>query len=775
MSINGINHKVSTVGKGQSADASDASDASSANQNEQVEDYFNGAFGNESGTNNTDNKAASGSGNPLDSYTAGDINNGQVNGDPYTNSADGLINFPPSLEEVVAGNPSSMEYLDLLAIKYEKAEEGLRELIENYRMTLPNVSASEAADLQLRMDAATQAIVRCGSERGKIATLAEQQGNTYLKEIDEMKDLNNDNWIGRPNHKGSYYIKYNDDGTITYLDPVTKRAVINPVMDRAYSAQFTNNDNLNMISADESGYDGGEIVDLYLQLTESALNNADGSGKFGCPVDIGIPEYVWVERDPDAEGDYKWQYEDEGASAESKITLYNEWESGSDGIKQKIPENLSNYIQVQITGVTVSSVDSGYTATDGTKLYNHLIEFKSNTDILTRIVVEGFKADQGLPSAASTKSGDNYVAPSTVGISLHGQDRVNPLEINASSLNSTGRHLVPDLVTELELGDAASDGEMAYNENVGNFTDKEHTTQYYEVNDGSGDWKDKNHGWNSGDYAYGDYNDRYLSKSENPGDNDTLMKFHSGIFISGVRGDITGTNNNDVIETLGVGEYSSKYAEDHLPDNLSEIMKTDPFYYNRVNSDGGNDIVVCGAGDNYVIGATFVKIRGANRQDDNIIITPEIRNDKLTDDGGKRNPKCYIDVDGGNKTMIYNPIEFDFSKGDGDTDDIEAWKGAHNDDYYNVDRGTVIFQKNNDEDISKSTGISAEPGSDRSLMVEEANTSMAEWYDELTKIPELNEDEVGSSWDEVMGAKNDLDNEMNGFFEEMFGGFENLF
>jgi len=769
MNINGINHKVSTVGKGQSADAS------SANQNEQVEDYFETAFGDENGTNSTGNKASAGStGNPLDSYTAGDINNGQVNGDPYTNSADGLINFPPSLEEVVAGNPSSMEYLDLLAIKYEKAEEGLRELIENYRMTLPNVSASEAADLQLRMDAATQAIVRCGSERGKIATLAEQQGNTYLKEIDEMKDLNNDNWIGRPNHKGSYYVKYNDDGTITYLDPVTKRAVINPVMDRAYSAQFTNNDNLNMISADESGYDGENIVDLYLKLTEEALSNED-NGKFGCPVDIGIPEYVWVERDPDAEGAYKWQYEDEGAATESKIVLYNEWESGSDGIKQKVPENLSNYIQVQITGVKVSSVPSGYIASDGTELFDHVIEFKNNTDVLTRIVVEGFKTGQGLPFAAALKDdGGNYVAPSTVGISLHGQDRANPLEIDASSLNSTGRHLVPNLVTELKLGDAASDGEMAYKENVGNFTEKAHTTQYYEVTNGSAGWKPENHDWDANAYAYGSYNDRYMSQSEKPGDNDTLMNFHSGIFISGVRGDITGTANNDVIETLGVDEFS-EYALEHLPDERRKIMKTDPFYYNRVNSDGGNDIVICGAGDNYVLGATFVQIKNSKNQDDNIIVTPDIPNNKVTNDGGRRNPKCYIDVDGGSTTSIYNPNEYDFSKGGGDADDQEAWTGAHNDDYYNITRGKRKFSKSNDDDISESSRVSESLGVDRITALDDSDTEMEKWYDELTKVPELDEDEVGSSWDEVMGAKNDLDNEMNSFFEEMFGGFENLF
>jgi hypothetical protein len=771
MSINGINFKVSTVGKGQSADPADEG---IQNQNDQIEDYFENAFGETSGSQGTSGSTGSSSSNPLDSYTAGHIENGQVTSDPYTNSADRLINFPPSLEEVVAGNPSAIEYLDLLASRYETAEDSLRELIENYRQTLPTVTASEAADLQLRMDAATQAIVRCKAVGEQIKSLDEQQGGIYLKEVGDMKDYNNDNWIGRPNFKGSYYLKYNDDGSVTYMDPITKRAVINPLMDPVYQAQFTNNDNLEIISAEDSimaqndGYDAA--VDLTLRLTEQAL--ANGQGKFGCPIDIGIPEYVWVKRDPDAEGAYKWESNFEGTASADKISIYDEWEEGPNGIQQKIPENLSDYIQVQITGVNVDSEPSGYfdSSDEEQPLYNHVIEFTNATDVVTRIVIEGFNTSSAYPCATPIDDGDNYVAASSVGLSLHGEKRANPIEIDASGLISTGRHLTADLESQLGISAPAdARGERAYKENIEAFTQESHKTEYF---DGT-DWQEKNHDWSSGDYGYSDScKDRYMSSSEVPTENDTLLAFKTGVFISGVRGNITGTRFNDVIVTDGVNEYSD-YALEHLPADRLDIMKEDPFYSNCVNSDGGSDVVICGSGDNYVIGATFVDIRNSNNCDSNYIATPGVYDGQAKGSKGRTNSKCYINVTGGDDTYIFNPNEYDpTAKSESETE-TEAWEDAWEDDYYKVGRGSQTYTMPGDDDIVG--GAASEDTITSADIKDLAGTAMDEFYTELTKVPELDEEAMAASWDDILGAKHDLDVEMDDFFNQMFGGFEGLF
>lgn len=783
MSISGVNYKVSTVGKGQSTDVVDEQQQ---NQNQQIDDYFEDAFSNPAGGSSTGSSQAA-SGDPLDSYTTGDVEGGAVTDDPYAGGSSWMHDFPPTLEQVVAGNETAMQYLDLVSARYEQAKSDLHELIASYEAALPTATASQKELLLQRIELATRAIGRCDEELAKVDEKMGQQAEIYVSEKRQMKDLNNDGWIGRPFFEDSFYCQYNDDGTITYLDPVTRRAVPCPIMDPDYSAQLTSNDNLQRIDASQAMDDPeGNVYDMYLQLTEAALTNV-GESNFNCPIDIGIPEYLWVERDETRQNGLGWATDFD--NGQDKARIYDEWET-SGGIRQKVPADLAGYVQVQITGVDVKSVPSGLTV-DGDPdqpLYHHVIEFKNGDNVIARIRIEGFETSNFPPVAVDTDAGSTYVAASSVGIALNGDLRASPVELNASGLMSTGRHVVDGLENQLGIRRPNSgSARRSYDENIDAFSERVQETEYYDVDvegtaeedniSADGDWQSRTHDFTEGDYGYAGSNDRFIPRGMSPGENDSLATYRTGIFIRGVRGDITGSRYNDVIQTNGVDEFSD-YAEGHLPEERQQIVQGDPYYNNRVNSMGGNDVVVAGKGNNYILNATFVDIQDSNTGDENMIALPEIQlhDADIGNPTRKRNPKCFVDVAGGGSTVhIYNPSE-SYSRGDSEEEE-EAWLGADNDDYIHVGAANAVYFNPDDNDIHDDGG---DPTGDSinvtfDSIVEAAATPMDEWYDELTKTPEVNEEDIGATWDEVMAAKSSLDDEMNGFFEEMFGGIDSLF
>jgi hypothetical protein len=757
MTINGTNNnfKVSTIGNDVPHNdwAAQETDPTAS-----VDDLFELDGGTSSGSaNNAD---------PLDDYTLGEISGGAYNTSSDVASAGWLEDFPPILEDVLANNESAINYLDMVMARYESAQEQLHALKKQYEQVIQDSSLSndELKAIQMRLPLIDEALSRCESEMAKCSDMAGEREKTFISEQRSMKDLNNDSWIGRPYMKGSYYVQINDDGTTTYIDPISKKAVPAPLMDPEYQAKLVENDCLTAIDQSASIADDPElgVTDVFLQLDANALQNA-GSNTFGAPIDIGVPEYLWVERDPDATGGniYKTDFDDN--QGEEKMVLYNTWETGG-GLVQSVPDDLSKYAQVKVTGVKVYSVEVARTDS-GDPLYRTVVEYYNDQTLISRISVEGCAASSDNPAAAMTSDGA-YIAASSVGIAFHATDRASPVDFDATGLTSTGRHIYGDMVSKLDVsapGDGGR-GDTAYNENIGAFTAADFSTEEWE----EGGWTTTTHDLDT----YNGMNDRYISSEDDatPGKG-PYSTFKTGVFIDGLRGDIKGSIYNDVIVCPGVNEYSD-YATEHLPEEAQKIQKGDAFYSNFVHAGSGNDIVVAGRGDNYIEEATFVWIKDSGSMDENFINLPDMPPYNPTDDNPDIAPnrKDYVHVTGG-KNRIYNPHEYSFADDqDAKTpEETEINNGSYLDDYYDVAGGLAEFGNPFDDDVLNSAGLTSSGTFNGERLTDAKKDAQEEWYNELTAVPSAEDVETDVNWDEVMGAKTDLDSEMNGFFDEMFG------
>jgi hypothetical protein len=287
------------------------------------------------------------------------------------------------------------------------------------------------------------------------------------------------------------------------------------------------------------------------------------------------------------------------------------------------------------------------------------------------------------------------------------------------------------------------------------------------------------HGLNgSGTYAYNGLNDRYMPACDDAESGQgAYATFRSGVFVDGLRGKFIGSTGNDVFNLRGVNEYSD-YAKEHLPEKAKEIVKDDAFYSNFVNAAGGNDVVVAGRGDNYIEEATFVWIRESGSMDENFIQLPEMPDWNPLDHNADiaPNQKTFVRISGG-KASIGNPHEYNLQN-DEDADDpnsAEANDPSYLDDYYWIAGGSAKFGNPIDEDVLNSAGSSMSSGSlDASFFANAMTDPQMAWTDELLSIPGEGDIETDIDWEEVMGAKSDLDSEMDSFFGEMFGDFNSF-
>ena len=258
-----------------------------------VSDGLDDVFSDLSGTETTPST-------PLDEYVINDPNAASPSGAP----ADSLANYPPTLEEIVAGDERVMRYLDVVKGRYEKAKSDLQGLLDNYMAALPYVTVEEAADLQRRIDYIRLAIPRCDEQIEKVKNLMDSNAKVYDQELACGKDLNGDGYIGRPGAPGTVGVLYDEDGKIHYIDPLTGKAIAAPIADPDYEPQLTN-DMFDMIDAEtalgESASDPSELADVYLQLKD-LTEGADYGNEFNTPIAFYPAEYIWVKRDADTGG-----------------------------------------------------------------------------------------------------------------------------------------------------------------------------------------------------------------------------------------------------------------------------------------------------------------------------------------------------------------------------------------------------------------------------------------------------------------------------------------
>lgn len=763
MQLNGVKtFKVDTVSDTGTPGLTPEEEA--AEQQGQIEDFFAGP------TETTESTP------PPNSVGANDYTFGDIQGDVVATSqsssdvATWLSDFPPTVDEILIGNENAINYLDIVLARYEQAKQDLLRLDQAYQLEL---NSGEATDtriqelIQLRQ-LITVALSRCDGEIQRTNTKAVEADNQYLEEMRTMKDLNGDSWIARPYANGSYYVKYDQDGNAIYYDPKTKQAIANPLMDPTYEPELTKNGNLTKIEkdADYPPEGMGPAANLYLKLKdENALTTT--SGPYDTVIDLGIPEYMWVERNGDGNGPdpYKMEWNEDGTGG---MALYNEWDSAN-GIKQKVPADLSRYMQVQVTGMRITSEYSGVSDDLGNKLYDTVVELY-NGDIasgtlICRIRIEGTAVNGDVGPAAQLADGGYYVGASSVGLSLNGDRRVSPIQVDASGYRSTGRHIVDPTQLGISAPQNAegTNAQEAYDNNLDAFR-------------------------SVGDYSdYNNSTDEYISEdTAAPVDDDNFstserLGIQTGIFISGIRGDIKGTAYNDIIWTTGVNEYTTLYQQEHRPKNNKPITKDDPFYANRVDAGNGDNIVITGAGDNYVFGATFFWGENAG-QGENFIALQHINlGDEATSLAhGSRNPQCFVHSTGGSKTYLYNPSEYNPEVTEDINDpgnDNEGYNNAledadseyRNDDYFYISNSFVAHNPNDTDFDPSCHSLSNTTCGDLPFWTDAANVGMEGWLDALMKIPDVDEADAPINWDEIDGQETLNDDEMNSFFDTMFG------
>jgi len=717
---------------------------------EEVENDLNGIFGDQTGTT-----AAA----PQDEWVINDPTAPSSEADSITLLSD----YPPSLEEIVAANEQSVRYLDVIKTRYEKTKADLITLRDSYTEALPNVSASEAAILQQKIDLVNKAIAKCDHEIDKTEKRMEGDAKIYDQEKTNGKDLNGDGRIGRPGAQGSLKVVYDADGKPHYID-ADGNAVKAPMLDPDYEAQIINDDSLTVIGADEAvgASDSESNTDIYFKLNELKQNYESDANRFGTPINIGVPEYLWVKREGKS-----WDPKlDENSDETEYVFDPDLWVGGVQKTPEEMGKNKSDYVQVRVAAVEVSSEEiSGLTTSDGGKLYHTVVKFKAEGaegPVIATMRIEGYFG--GGPASAPTDQG-SYVAASSVGIGFFGSNRTSPIIFDASGYESTGRHILSNFADSLGIG--GKDG-MAYDENKAAFEGASFTTKHLEITgegeNSTSEWVDDSHSFDYGD----GYSDRYTP--EQPGSKDSLLQFQSGVFTTGLRGELKGSQYNDIFDVPDVNDLSD-YAKEHLAEDAEPIRPSDPFYTTVVEGGGGNNVVRAGKGDLYARDVSFAWVE-ASSKDTVVISVPTAsilgKDDKESEtsiaDTKNNDPKNFVYVNGAGSSYLYDDGENWTSK---EKAFAEGYKG---DDYYDLS-GKVKVSKPDDTDIVGKNLNSANMADDFTTFwsneVEEVKTQLE---DVLAGNNEEDEEfDAGTKWEEEFGYAAEQDAEMDQFFNDMFG------
>lgn len=784
MQINGIkSFKIDEVGP--------SADSAAADSTAEVSDTLDDVFSDPTETEETTSSTS-----PLDEY---------VINDPTASSgtpADRLANFPPKVEDIIAANEGVLRHLDLLKARYENTKVDLEALLKNYTDALPYVSATEAADLQRRIGYIQLAIPKCDEQKAKVDNLITNEERIEEQELAVGMDLNGNGLIGK-----DIGVIYDEDGKIHYVDPTTGKAIRAPITDPEYAAKVTN-DTLEKTDAatvlgDSTDTDGE--ADIYLKLKDGVIE----SGKiydndFNAPICINVPEFLWVKKDQVT----GWGKEDFEANIAKYVNDPSLWscEDGA-GLTQKVPDDKSNYVQIRVAKVEVSSKQSRYTDTESppNPLYDTYIKIMdADETTITSIRITGYKTSANIPAAAAIAEGGNFVAASSVGIAFTDDQRLNPLELDATGYKSTCRHVIntPENLNALEelLGTScpsddpkckrAYDNTLAAFQNDPDDVNGDFTTYYNTTKNGDGtedaskteaDWqplihKDEDSNVMGPAAPYGLYQDRYIPTSITAGKEDSLATIPTGIFthLSGI---IRGTDYNDMFIVPGVNELSA-YAEEHkLPDS-EKIRKGDASYSTVIYGGTGNNLVRAGKdkeyqGDLYADGVGWACIDATGDSTIQLKVTDEPIGDDADPAPGeeredpKRDPFNFVQITGAHDSVLYD-------LGETGTSNNAGYEPSLDNDYYSLS-GNKFVSNIKDEDI-----VGHESFSSTNLDTSDAN-AVRTMYDAIaTKISEDiagigaedEEFDAGTKWVEQFGKDSEfgkLDAEMDSFFSEAFG------
>ena len=704
------------------------------------------------------------------------------------NTLSALSDYPPALDDILIANPSAAQYLDMIKARYETTKEGLITLRDNYTAAMPNVSVAEAALLQKKIDRVNAAIFKTDQQIQKSTEKMGNDSKIYDQEKAIGKDLNGDGWIGRPGASDSLRVVYDKKNMPHYLDK-DGNEIANPATDPNYNAKVITDNGMKQIDASTAlGADqDAQQADIYFQANQLEAGHDYGTD-FNTPINIGIPETLWVKK---ADGEWSPDEDTESDSNDAKLVFDPDlWVDGVQQTPAEAGKNNSDYVQVRVASVEVGSEEvHGITTVDGKPLYNTFVKFKDSEDrVIATIRIEGYASPTDIGAATQTTDGTYYVAASTLGIRFFGSDRVSVLKFDASGYESTGRHIVNDFANA--LGIDAKKGTPAYDENAAAFEGESFATSYWKVTGANGTdepsgtdaadiakntghWETVSHDYSASGTGqkYGDLNDVYMT--DDPGDTDMLQTLKTGVFVDGLRGSFTGSNFNDIFKVADVNELSD-YAKAHQPPGAEKIHTGNPLYSSYVDGRGGANALVAGTGDLFAEGINFASVDAG--MDDDIAIVENYdafnthKNDGsgLDDSSTLVDPKIFVRVKNAKTATLFQ----DQSENRSSKWDPGFFDGYNGDDYY---EGLTSASKPNDSDMA--------PGS--SLQTADSFAGQSDAYTQIQTDLEAAINTNGVETDSTFDAKTEWENEhgkygdtttasqeeadMDAFFSSMFG------
>lgn len=691
----------------------------------------------------------------VNGYTMGDFVSETGGGEEA--SADGLDwlrEFPPTLETIMTNDDKAIAYLDTINGRFEQAIGDLHSLKIAYINGKDTGTISQRRNLTTRIELVEQAIARATAEQLKTQTFMKSQEAIYAQEMARGADYNNDNWIGQPYLSSSYFVKVNDDGTRVIIDPVSRKPVSDPVFKgsdyspRLVGAGLDLIDDPNL-AANYTELNDDELekyqakFDLFLKLDGSdASNNA-----FGCPVVLGVPDAIWVKKgERNADGGMAIAMND----SNTRAAIYNDFVKDGGGIIQNSPNDISNYMQVPVSRMELSSEESGLKSGDQ-PLYHQVVKLYTVVDgtetLLMTMRIEGQVGGGNGTAAATDKAGDNYnyIAASSVGLAIDGKAnksspesddpdiRQRDVQIDAGRLLSTGKHTCAEIASQLGEGiaEAKSKNSKAYDETLGLFDDSD--------------------------------GDTFMATDLPANSTVNHQTDRTGIFFKDVRGDIKGTNYNDVFK---------------LSDADPSIDPSAGSYHNFADGNGGTNVFILGSGHNHIRSASFVWGDSEHVKSTDMNTIELVRPFSRTEGEGAdkkynlKNPPAFVMVDGGSECYVDNPDETDIVKVNeqvaNDQPPNEEYK---TDDYIHVTSSSKWFTDPDDSDIDDASrnGAKGTP-TGNTFFAPAWEEAYSIWKEDFLKKPDLMGAGIDSNWDDVIGSKTELDTEMNGFFDELFGG-----
>jgi len=720
--------------------------------------------------------------NPFDDYIFDD-----PLATPEDPSLDSLRNFIPDLEDVLAVE-GAFQNLDLIETRYKNARADLIAISDNLYSIMDQVSPAELDIIQQKLEMInTDLIIRCDENLNKLAPLQESRNSVYAFELLCLRDANDDGYIGDPHSPNSILVTTDADGRIRYMDPITKTEIKTPIFDPEYSAKITTDDSLSIIedpseawgnptiSSDGDGATEPDepLADLYLRVNELRESY---DNDFNAAIDIGVPQYLWVEAN---EFTPKMREDEEGFAIPANL-----W-STDGGLHQIVPENKTGLVQVRVARVEVSSEDIGIKDVDGNKLYHTVVKyFDADDEQILSMRIEGYVGDG--PAACTLEDDRSYVAASSLGTAIHGSDLNTSMEVDGSKFKSTGRHIISQDAGDVRRllgvtmpGDENTRGGMAARETLSLFEGASFQTHFWDTDDTSSSPVMSgvvNHNDADGSFGdadpYGQYHDRYMQ--ELPKENDTLRSFTTGLFITGIRGNIIGSDNNqaDFVIIPSVHEYeNSEYALNHRLPSVEETKPGDDLYSSTFEGRGGNNLVFQrGNGNLCATGISWAWVEGTRYDEIDISVTkPKTTIDitdvaKDDDDFDIRDPKNFVWIEGVDKGRVLDNSE-------GRSNGNENWDLSRRDDYYHIDAALIKVYDTDDHDVEDFERLSPEntyDGEEGEALKERATaiTDAIKGFDTFdTPI------DTSAILEERTGAAAENETEVDGFFSALFGDY----